>query len=65
MVLFHNALDDLQQRLNDAEREKSKWQLVDDLLVENLAAEVDHCKVSISGWSDHTHTHCECHWLLD
>ncbi|KAK2162351.1 hypothetical protein LSH36_100g10019 [Paralvinella palmiformis] len=44
MVLFHNALDDLQQRLNDAEREKSKWQLVDDLLVENLAAEVDHCK---------------------
>jgi hypothetical protein len=47
MALFHNALDELQQRLNDAEREKSKWQLVDDLLVENLPDEVDHCKVSI------------------
>ena len=41
-----DSLDELQQRLTDIEREKSKWPPVADVIVENLPDEIDTCKVN-------------------
>ena len=45
MVMFHAGLDDMQQLLTEAEREKAKWQPVGDVLLEALQTEIDKVKV--------------------
>ena len=45
MVMFHDAMDDMQQLLTEAEREKAKWQPVGDVLLEALQTEIDKVKV--------------------
>ncbi|KAK2181700.1 hypothetical protein NP493_384g05004 [Ridgeia piscesae] len=44
MVMFHAAMDDMQQLLTEAEREKAKWQPVGDVLLEALQTEIDKVK---------------------
>lgn len=43
--MFHDAMDDMQQLLTEAEREKAKWQPVGDVLLEALQTEIDKVKV--------------------
>ena len=45
MMIFHEAMDELEQRLLKAEQEKSKWLPVGDIIIENLQDEVAICKV--------------------
>ena len=45
MVMFHAGMDDMQQLLTEAEREKAKWQPVGDVLLEALQTEIDKVKV--------------------
>ncbi|XP_070191463.1 dystrophin-like isoform X2 [Littorina saxatilis] len=44
MTLFHEAMDDLDQRLTTAEREKVSWQQVGDILIKELQGEIDVTK---------------------
>ncbi|KAK7483312.1 hypothetical protein BaRGS_00025479 [Batillaria attramentaria] len=44
MTLFHEAMDDLDQRLTAAEREKASWQGVGDILIKELQQEIDTTK---------------------
>jgi hypothetical protein len=46
MTLFHEAMDDLDQRLTTAEREKVVWQGVADILIKELQREIDLTRVS-------------------
>ena len=45
MTYFQDAMDDLNEGLTKAEAEKSKWQPVGDILIENLQKEIDKTKV--------------------
>ena len=49
MVIFHAAMDDMQQLLLEAEGEKNKWQPVADVLLEALQTEIDKVKVRYTG----------------
>lgn len=45
MTLFHEAMEDLEQHLTEAEREKGAWQGVGDILIKELPAEIEATKV--------------------
>ena len=47
MIVFHAAMDDLHGRLQDVEKEKSRWQPVGDIIVDNLQEEIDLTKVRV------------------
>ena len=51
--MFHAAMDDMQQLLTEAEREKAKWQPVGDVLLEALQTEIDKVKVGEGNASRH------------
>ncbi|XP_025099293.1 dystrophin-like isoform X3 [Pomacea canaliculata] len=44
MTLFHEAMEDLEQHLTEAEREKGAWQGVGDILIKELPAEIEATK---------------------
>jgi hypothetical protein len=45
--IFHRAMDDFQGKLLSAEREKARWQSVEDIFTVSLQDEIDHVKVRI------------------
>ena len=53
MIVFHAAMDDLHGRLQDVEKEKSRWQPVGDIIVDNLQEEIDLTKVRVGYQSLH------------
>ncbi|XP_052832324.1 dystrophin isoform X2 [Octopus bimaculoides] len=44
MTVFHEAMDYLNEQLQESEDEKSKWQHVGDVIIENLQEEIDLTK---------------------
>ena len=47
MTVFHEAMDYLDEQLQESEDEKSKWKPVGDVIIENLQDEIDLTKVKI------------------
>lgn len=45
MTHFHEAMDDLDQHLSVAEREKALWQSVADIFIHKLQSEIEITKV--------------------
>lgn len=45
MTVFHEAMDYLDEQLQESEDEKSKWKPVGDVIIENLQDEIDLTKV--------------------
>ncbi|XP_076466610.1 dystrophin-like isoform X3 [Babylonia areolata] len=44
LTVFHEAMDQVDQQLTSAEREKVQWQGVGDILIKELQPEIDHTK---------------------
>ena len=47
MTVLNDAMEDVHHRLQDSEREKSKWKQVEDVVLQNLQDEIDHVKVLV------------------
>ena len=47
MTYFQDSTEDLNDGLTKAEAEKSRWQPVGDILIENLQKEIDKTKVCV------------------
>lgn len=45
MSILHDSLEDLVSKLREAEQEKSLWNPIADLIIENLPTEIDKLKV--------------------
>lgn len=58
MTVFHEAMDYLNEQLQESEDEKFKWQHVGDVIIENLQEEIDLTKVSTVVLSKIMVCHC-------